>query len=88
MGVTRLLSITEKILIVLVAFGVVVYARVAWMEWSEDFTKPFLMTGNYLELIFIFLAGMIIATVLTKLLQFEIRSLTKPRQIKFYRRRR
>lgn len=79
MGWKHLGSAFKSTLIVLLAFALVVIIRIAWMDWSGEFTMPFIRTGRYVELLILFLIGMAVAIALTKLLQWEFHTETKPR---------
>ncbi len=79
MGFKHIALSFKSTLLVLVAFAAVLFIRLVWMEWSGQFTLPFLRTGRIEELIFLFLVGGAIAIVFTKLLQLEFRAETKPR---------
>ncbi len=71
---------TKSTLLILTAFIIVVLVRLAWTEWSGGFTIPFLRTGNYAELIILFMVGGAVAIAMTKLLQWEFRLETRPRK--------
>ena len=80
MGLMHIASAFKSTMLVLIAFAVVLYVRVVWMEWSGEFTMPFLRTGKIGELAFLFSIGTIIALVFSKLLQMEFRAETRPRR--------
>ena len=65
---------------VLIAIAMVLFIRVIWMEWSGEFTIPFLRTGRITEVVILFAIGAVITIVLTKLLQWEFRAETRPRR--------
>ncbi len=80
MGLKHILLSTKSVVIVLVAFAIVVFVRLAWTDWSGDFTLPFLRTGRIEELAILFLVGAIVAALLTKLLQWTLHAEAKPRR--------
>lgn len=83
MGWKHLGSSLKSTIVVLLAFAIVVIVRIAWTEWSGEFTIPFIRTGRYGELIVLLLLGAAVAIGLGKLLQWAFHAETRP-----HRRRR
>lgn len=77
MGVKHIALAFKSTVFVLLAFAIVLFVRLAWMEWNEGFTMQFLRTGRIGELVLLFLLGAVITIVFTKLLQFEFRAETR-----------
>jgi len=78
----------KSTLLVLIAFAIVLFVRLAWTNWSGQFTISFIRTGRIEELVFLLLVGAVIAMVFGKLLQMAFRAETRPRPKRPYRRRR
>ncbi|MAG22362.1 MAG: hypothetical protein CL943_03615 [Candidatus Diapherotrites archaeon] len=87
MDFKHIASATKSTLLVLAAFALVLFIRLVWMDWSGQFTLPFLRTGRIGELIFLFAIGSVIAIVFTKLLQMQFHAETRSRRRRIRRRR-
>ncbi|MDD5148181.1 MAG: hypothetical protein PHH08_01825 [Candidatus ainarchaeum sp.] len=76
----RIISNTWKILVFLLAFGIVVYVSLRLRFWSGDFTTYFLRTENWGMLVLITLIGYIVSTILTRLLVWQFHLETRPEE--------
>ena len=77
MGIGRALSFTERLLIILVTFAIVIYMLVETKIWSADLVGYFFRVGKWPELVFVFLVAMAVSMALEKLLRWEIRAQSK-----------
>jgi len=67
----RKLSLTERTLIFIASFVVIVYFLVASRIWQHDFIGYFLKAEKWPELIFVFVVAYGIKIVCTELLQWS-----------------
>ena len=80
MNVWHMLAVFKSTLLILTAFAIVLVFRIAFMEWSDRFTLPFIRTGHIGEIIFLLALGAIFTIVFTKLLVLEFRVQARPRR--------
>ena len=80
MGLMRLLGSFRRTYLVIFTLLLVIYLIISFRDWQSDFSTWFLRTQNWGMLIFISLLGYAIVTVLTKLLQWEVRTQTRRRR--------
>lgn len=74
----RSISIAWKIIIFLFSFGIVLFVSWRMKLWSGDFTRYFILTGNWGMLLLLFLIGYIVSEILNRLLQWQFRLETSP----------
>jgi len=72
------ISIMWKIIIFLFSFGIVLFVSLRLKLWSGDFTRYFILTGNWGMIILLLMIGYIVSEVLTKLLMWQFRIETRP----------
>ena len=71
-----------KVCIFLLAVAIFVYVIIEFRIWSESFTGYFFRIGDWGMLIFVLLIATAVSMVLSKLLRWEARAITKPRRRK------
>ncbi len=69
-----------KICIFLLAIAIVVYVIIEFRIWSDSFTGYFFRIGDWEMLVFVLLIATAVSMVLSKLLRWEARAITKPRR--------
>ncbi|MFH1239674.1 MAG: hypothetical protein V1672_00480 [Candidatus Diapherotrites archaeon] len=79
MGWMHLFGSFRRTYLVIFTFLLVVYVVISFRDWQSDFITWFFRTNNWGMLIFISLLGFAIVTILTKLLQWEVRTQTRRR---------
>ncbi len=76
----RLVDLSIKLGLVLLAFGVVIYVLIASKFWASDTQLWFLLAGDYQTVIIISIGVIAFGWVMKKLLQWEVRSALLPKR--------
>lgn len=71
-----------KICVFLLAVAIVVYVIIEFRIWSDEFSGYFFRIGDLGMLVFVLLIVTAVTMVLSKLLRWEARAITKPRRRK------
>ena len=76
----RWLDLIERLGLVILTFGVVIYILLASKFWVSDFQFYFFKAGDYMTFIYISLGILVFSWVLKKLLVWEIHSALGPKR--------
>ena len=68
------LDLAEKLLLVLLALGVVVWFLFRLEVWADYFRRYFLLTGDVTSLLYLFVGLLVLKTIFEWLLKWHVRA--------------
>ncbi len=75
----RVIELLWKLFLFLLGLTIVSYVLIEFRIWSSDFTLYFIRIGNWEMILFITVIVTGVTIVLTKMLQWETKTIAKPR---------